>query len=256
MLVNLTIWPQDHGRILAIIAPCGSAFGLGAKQKDRIGDVCVHTRVAWILVGGWPGHRPEEVAEIQAEDLRLEGFEVEIFRNLDCLTNADRLKAVDLIVPNWTMGDISPDALRPWLDAVRAGTGVAGLHGGMGDAFRKDTAYQLMVGGQWVDHPGGDGVTYNVHIVDSGDPLTQGMQDFSVTTEQYYMHVDPANRVLATTQFGSVSMPVVWTKTFGQGRIFYCALGHSPDIVERAEVRQLMRRGMVYAARTVEEAAP
>jgi len=211
------------------------------------------TRRAWILVGGWSGHQPERVAEIQAEDLAAEGFTVEMFQSLDCLTDEERLQAVDLIVPNWTMGVISAEALNPWLAAVRAGTGVAGLHGGMGDAFRDAPAYQWMVGGQWVAHPGDGGVTYDVHMVDPTDPLTVGINDFTVTTEQYYMHVDPANRVVATTQFGAVTMPVAWTKTFGQGRIFYCSLGHSPDIVERPEVRTLMRRGMVFAARAAQE---
>ena len=204
---------------------------------------------AWILVGGWQGHQPEKVAELQAEDLREEGFSVEIFDNLTCLEEETLLQDVDLIVPNWTMGDISSEALRSWLNAVKAGTGVAGLHGGMGDAFRKEPSYQWMVGGQWVAHPGGSEVTYDVHIVDPGHPLTQGIKDFTVTTEQYYMHVDPANQVLATTQFGGVTMPVVWTKTFGRGRIVYCSLGHSPDIVERPDVRTLIRRGMVFAAR-------
>ncbi len=208
------------------------------------------------MVGGWPGHHPEQVAEIQKEDLEAEGFSVEVFRDLECLTDEDRIQAVDLIVPNWTMGKIGPEALRRWLDAVRAGCGVAGLHGGMGDAFRDEPNYQWMVGGQWVAHPGDSGVTYTVHIIDSDDPLTQGISDFQVTTEQYYMHVDPANHVLATTQFDSVVMPVAWTKTFGAGRVFYCSLGHSADIVQRPEVRTLMRRGMAYAARRSAEAQP
>ena len=225
------------------------------KTVQRVKRTMVNSqRQAWILVGGWPGHQPEEVAEIQAQDLQQEGFRVEIVRDLEKLCD-QALMDVDLVVPNWTMGEISSEALRAWLSAVRSGLGVAGLHGGMGDAFRKEPAYQWMVGGQWVAHPGDSGVTYNVHIVDPSDPLTEGMEDFPVTTEQYYMHVDPANRVLATTQFDEVIMPVAWTKTFGQGRIFYCSLGHSPDIVKRPDVRSLIRRGMVYAARSQGEAA-
>lgn len=209
----------------------------------------MNQQVAWILAGGWAGHAPEQLAELQAEDLRDEGFAVEIHRTLDVFLDADRLAEVDLIVPNWTMGEISGEILKPWLDAVSAGTGIAGLHGGMGDAFRGQPSYQWMVGGQWVAHPGDSGVTYAVHIVDPSDPLTAGISDFTVTTEQYYMHVDPANRVLATTQFGSVTMPVVWTKSWGQGRVFYCSLGHTPEIAARPEVRTLLRRGMVFAAR-------
>jgi len=201
------------------------------------------------------GHQPEALAEIQAEDLTAEGFAVDIFRTLDCFTDETALAQVDLVVPNWTMGTITPHALEAWLRAVRLGMGVAGMHGGMADAFRAEPEYHWMVGGQWVAHPGDDGVTYDVHIVDPRHPLTYGLADFTVTTEQYYLHVDPANHVLATTQFGSVTMPVAWTKTFGRGRVFYCALGHHPDIARRSEVRTLMRRGMRWAARTREETA-
>ena len=49
------------------------------------------------------------------------------------------------------------------------------------------------------------------------------------------MHVDPAIKVHATTSFGDVEMPVVWTKTMGQGRVYYNSLGHQANIVEMPE---------------------
>jgi uncharacterized protein len=159
------------------------------------------------------------------------------------------LDSFNLIVPNWTMGTIARDQLQPLLDAVAGGVGLAGLHGGMCDSFRNETDYQFMTGGQWVAHPGNDGVTYTVQMDGEPSPLTEGISDFSVTTEQYYMHVDPGNRVLATTRFGNVVMPVVWTKMWGKGRVYYCSLGHSPNIVEMPPVLELMTRGMLWAAR-------
>jgi len=202
---------------------------------------------ALIVQGGWEGHEPREVAEILAQALRENGFQVEISDTLDVFKEKD-LKKLDLIVPIWTMGHIEPDQLNPLLEAVRNGTGIAGVHGGMADAFRDQPEYQYMVGGQWVAHPGGDGVTYEVNITDVPSPITEGLKDFTVTSEHYYMHVDPGNTVLATTRFGDVVMPVAWTKRYGKGRVFYCSLGHSADIVRQPEVLTLVTRGMIWAA--------
>lgn len=207
---------------------------------------------AWIISGGWDGHQPQQVAEILANELREEGFDVDIVHELERLRDTAALAEVDLLVPNWTMGQISKEQLSGLVQAVEAGTGIAGLHGGMGDAFRCEPAYQWIVGGQFMAHPGGQ-IAYDVHIIDPRHPVTQGLVDFAVTTEQYYMLIDPANEVLATTQFGPVTMPVAWLKTFGHGRVFYCSLGHDPEIAQMEPVRTLMRRGMVYVSRKHEE---
>ena len=203
---------------------------------------------ALIVHGGWEGHQPKEVAEILAGALSEEGFEVEMASTLDALRDGEKLKRINLIVPQWTMGHIAAEQLNPMLEAVQQGTGIAGVHGGMGDAFREQTEYQFMVGGQWVAHPGGI-VTYPVHIEEVPSEITAGLSDFEVTSEQYYMHVDPAIKVLATTRFGEVVMPVTWTKTYGKGRVFYCSLGHSADVAAMPEALTMVRRGMVWAAR-------
>src|ERR1019366_3063612 len=108
--------------------------------------------------------------------------------------------------------------------------------------------FQFMVGGQWVAHPGDDGVTYTVNVVDHDHPITHGVEDFNVTSEKYYMHIDPAIHVIATTDFDGVAMPIAWTKRGGKGNVFYCSLGHQPAIVEQPPVLQLIRQGMVWAA--------
>lgn len=204
---------------------------------------------ALIVQGGWEGHEPKQVAEILAGALRAHGFEVEIADTLDAFKDEEKLKALDLIIPIWTMGTIRPDQLNPLLEAVRSGVGIAGVHGGMGDAFRQETEYQYMVGGQWVAHPGGDGVEYEVHIADTTHPITKGLTDFKVRSEQYYMHIDPAIHVLATTRFGDVIMPVAWTKMYGKGRVFYCSLGHVAQVFDQdPQILTLVTRGMLWAA--------
>ncbi|TEU16039.1 MAG: hypothetical protein E3J25_03175, partial [Anaerolineales bacterium] len=209
-----------------------------------------------IVQGGWQGHEPRQVAEVLARALRENGFEVEVSDTLDSFKDEERLRSLDLIVPEWTMGAIEREQLLPLLAAVRSGVGIAGVHGGMGDAFRYETEYQYMVGGQWVAHPGGDGVEYEVHIEDVPSPITEGLDDFSVCSEHYYMHVDPGNQVLATTRFGDVIMPGAWTKMYGRGRVFYCSLGHVAQVFDQApEILTLVTRGMLWAAEALSESA-
>jgi type 1 glutamine amidotransferase len=217
------------------------------------------TRKALIVQGGWDGHQPKEVAEIFRNLLAKENFQVEVSDTLDAFLDADKIKSLDLIVPVWTMGKISREQLSPVLAAVEAGAGIAGCHGGMCDSFREATEWQFLTGGQWVAHPGNDGVAYRVNMGPIKSPITEGISDFDVKSEQYYMHVDPAVKVLATTGFptaagphstnGHVEMPVVWTKTYGKGRVFYNSLGHQANIVSMPPVLELMRRGFLWAAR-------
>lgn len=203
---------------------------------------------ALIVQGGWEGHSPVEVADILAGLLRQNEFDVRIEDTLDAYKNLP-LNDFDLIVPNWTMGTITDEQLNPLLEAVRGGVGLAGLHGGMCDSFRNATEYQFMTGAQWVAHPGNDGVKYNVHIDGAPSPITEGLADFEVISEQYYLHVDPGVTTLATTRFGEVVMPVVFTKMWGAGRVFYSSLGHTPTVVRMPQTLTLMERGMLWAAR-------
>jgi type 1 glutamine amidotransferase len=211
--------------------------------------------------GGWDGHQPREVATIFARVLREAGFDVDVSDTLDAFGDQARVRELSLIVPIWTMGKITDEQAKPVFEAVRAGAGIAGCHGGMCDSFRENTEWQFMTGGQWVAHPGNDGVRYTVRIGPNKSPITEGLSDFEVRSEQYYMHVDPAVKVLATTRFptdgadgphvgnGPVDMPVVWTKTYGQGRVFYSSLGHQAAIVESEPCLTIMRRGFRWAAR-------
>jgi len=204
---------------------------------------------ALIVQGGWQGHEPKQVSELFASALRGQGFQVEVSDTLDAFLDVNALKSLDLIIPEWTMGTIRPEQLNPLLEAVQSGVGIAGVHGGMGDAFRNETEFQYMVGGQWVAHPGGDGVKYTVHITKPSDPIVAGMKDFEVRSEQYYMHVDPANEVLAITLFGTVEMPVAWKKMYGKGRVFYCSLGHVAQVFSQdPQILPLVLRGMMWAA--------
>lgn len=214
---------------------------------------------AIIFQGGWDGHEPVLVSNRFKNLLVKEGFEVEIFDTLDCLKDVEELKKLDLIIPCWTMGEICNEYVENLFEAVGEGVGLAGCHGGMCDSFRQNTRWQFMTGGQWVSHPGGDGIEYDVNICKGSSSIMEGLEDFKVKTEHYYLHIDPAIEILATTRFPVVNyyhvankpidMPVAWTKSWGNGRVFYTALGHHDDVFDNSPTAQtIMLRGMLWAA--------
>ena len=208
------------------------------------------------LTGGWDGHEPFKTSAIFSDLLQDAGYETEISDTLDALLDADKLAELSLIVPMWTMSTISDDALKNLMSAIDSGVGLGGWHGGMGDAFRNSPDYQFMVGGQWVAHPG-DIIDYTVQITNDEHEITSGLGEFSMHSEQYYMHTDPSNQVLATTTFSNehlswiegTVMPVVWTRQWGNGCVFYCSLGHVASDFDVPEARELVRRGLIWASR-------
>lgn len=211
---------------------------------------------ALIVQGGWQGHQPRECSELFATVLRDEGYEVTVSDTLDTYLNAELMRSLDLVVPLWTMGTITKEQERGLLDAIASGVGVGGWHGGMADSFRNSVEYQFMVGGQWVAHPGNI-IDYRVNITNHDDPITAGLADFAMHSEQYYMHTDPSNEVLATTTFtgdhapwiAGTIMPVVWKRRWGQGRVFYSSLGHVRRDFDVPEAREITRRGLLWASR-------
>lgn len=206
---------------------------------------------ALIVWGGWQGHGPEACAGVVREILTTAGVTTDVRASLDVFADAQAMSRFDLIVPVWTMGTLSPEQAKGLMEAVKNGAKLAGFHGGMGDAFRANTEYQFMVGGQFVAHPGGIR-EYEVKIVRPDHPLMKGLDDFKVVSEQYYMHVDPTNEVLATTRFDGTGaewiagavIPVVWTRRYGAGQVFYMSLGHVAEDFKVPEVHEILRRGL------------
>lgn len=211
-------------------------------------------REALIVWGGWEGHEPEACAARVRAMLEEDGFAVRVEPGTAALAEPG-LDRLSLIVPIVTMGRIALDELRGVVAAVEGGVGLAGFHGGMGDAFRDAPEWQFMVGGQFVAHPG-DIIDYRVEVTRPDDPVMAGVEPFDHRSEQYYLHVDPGNEVLATTTFDGahapwtrdVVMPVVWKRRHGRGRVFYSALGHVASELDLAPIRTILRSGMAWAA--------
>ena len=210
---------------------------------------------ALIVWGGWEGHTPERSADLVRDMLVKHGFTVTVDTSTESFADPD-LGSNDLIVPAITMSRIEKEELTNLLAAVRAGSGIAGFHGLMCDSFRNEPDYQFMTGGQWVAHPGNI-IDYTVNVIRPDDPIMAGIGDFPYRSEQYYMHVDPSNEVLATTIFdgrlfdeiNGVVMPVVWKRRFGAGRVFYSSLGHVADEFDVPQMRTIFERGALWAAR-------
>ncbi|MGA0368157.1 MAG: ThuA domain-containing protein [Kiritimatiellia bacterium] len=208
---------------------------------------------ALVVHGGWDGHEPQKCAEIFAAELRRHGVDVTVSDSLDALNDAETVKSYDLITPIWTMGQIGKEQSQNLLDAVKAGSGLGGFHGGMGDAFRGNIEYEWAVGGIFVGHPHiGDytvRLTANPHEITAGLPL-----EFPYNSEQYYMLVDPGNHVLADTLYDHdgrrAVMPVVWTRSLGKGRVFFSALGHqAQEFSDFPQVKDMTVKGLLWAMR-------
>ena len=215
---------------------------------------------AVIVYGGLPAHTPKECADLFASFLREQNYEVTLSDTLETYADESVMGAVDLIVPIWTLGELTSEQWQGLDGAVRGGAGIAGFHGGIVDAFRGNVGYQFMTGGQFVGHPGNLIPSYTVNIVDREHEITRGIEDFELTnTEQYYMIVDPGAHVLATTTFsgehgdntlyapGTV-MPYAWTRQWGAGRVFVAAWGHTHEDFDVPEARQIVERGLLWAS--------
>ena len=236
----------------------GTMFTRGivsGKAQQKNPPPSLKDKSVLMVWGGWKGHEPKKCIDIFAPWIEQQGANVKISDTLDAYLDENFMKSVDLIIQIWTKGNITSNQLKALLDAVRSGVGLAGWHGGLGDSFRQNVGYHFMVGGQWVAHPGGV-IDYDVNIVDHKDPVTKGLSDFHMHSEQYYMHVDPNVKVLATTTFNGdhaewingCVMPVVWKKMFGKGRVFYSSLGHVAKDFKVPEALEIMKRGILWAA--------
>jgi type 1 glutamine amidotransferase len=249
--IKLSSWLLSIA-FLFLLNVSASAKGVPPNKE---GEPSLKGKKVLFVYGGWEGHDPLPCSELFVPWMRSEGAEVVVSDSLGVYTIDSIMNSLDLIVQIWTMGQITKEQEEGLLKAVKRGVGLAGWHGGIGDSFRNNVEYQFMVGGQWVAHPGGV-IDYSVTITDKKDNVTKGLKNFKMHSEQYYMHVDPNIKVLATTKFNAdhaswingCVIPVVWKKQYGQGRVFYSSLGHVIADFNVTEALEIQRRGIRWAA--------
>ena len=223
-----------------------------------------------IVRGGWSGHDPVRATELFIPALEAANFVVDTEDTPEIYADAVAMAKYDLIVQCITMGSATVDEVAGLRQAVAAGAGLAGWHGGLIDSFRASTDYLQLVGAQFAAHPhaakdrGHIDIEayrrYTVQILPGAADyeFLQGVEDFEIFTEQYWVLTDGLNEVLATCELvpdvgdewpRPVTMPVVWTRQWGAGRIFATSLGHTVDVLALHEVRGIVERGLVWAAR-------
>jgi hypothetical protein len=228
-------------------------------------------RRALVVRGGWEGHQPTEATDLFIPFLEANGFEVRIESSAEVYADDDDLATVDLIVQANTQSTIDDAALAGLRRAVERGTGLGGWHGGIADSYRNNANYLQLIGGQFAAHPGkhpseciGDQSdnerlhTINMLPAAAHHPITAGISDFDLVTEQYWVLSDDLNDVLATTTHAvrpwdpwtrPVTSPAIWTRQWGNGRIFVCTPGHRIEVLRDPNVRTIIERGLLWASR-------
>lgn len=238
--------------IICIIMATQLSMG---KEVQSDGLPSLKGKKVLIVFGGWQGHNPQGFVDKVTPWFKAQGAILTISDSLGVYTNEKIMSETDLIIQSWTMGEITRAQRDGLVTAIKNGTGLAGCHGGTGDSFRNCVEFLYIVGGQWVAHPGGQ-IDYTVNITNSKDPITKGLSDFKMHSEQYYMLTDPNSKVLATSAYngeydswikGAV-IPVAWKKNFGKGRVFYSSLGHAPEDFNTVEAWTLLIRGIRWAS--------
>lgn len=214
---------------------------------------------AVVVRGGWEGHVPVAASDMFVQPLLDNGYQVHVSDKLEIYDDRSVMDSADLVVQCWTMGEITPEQLAGLSRAVAAGTGLAGWHGGIVDSFRTSTGYLQMTGGQFVAHPG-NFVDHEVVVSPErrDHDIVRGIEKVSLHTEQYWVLTDPLNDVLATTTLAPsadapwhapVTVPSVWTRRWGKGKVFVCTVGHNLADLEIPEIRTIIERGMLWASR-------
>ncbi|MEV5820007.1 ThuA domain-containing protein [Micromonospora harpali] len=229
-------------------------------------------RRALVVRGGWEGHEPVRATELFLPFLERSGYAVRIEESTDVYADAAEMAGTDLVVQCVTMSQITPEQVAGLCAAVVAGTGFTGWHGGIVDSFRMSSDYLHLVGGQFATHPGKEPcerrggaednfLPHTVRVTDLGrqHPITVGIPDIELVTEQYWVLHDDLIEVLATTTHPAqpwqpwhrpVTSPAIWTRQWGAGRVVVTTPGHSLDVLEHPSIRTVIERGMVWATRT------
>ena len=228
-------------------------------------------KTALVVRGGWDGHQPVEATELFIPFLEGTGYDVRVEESPKIYADTDYMADVDLIMQCMTMSSIEGNEFDGLRTAVEKGTGLAGWHGGIADSYRNNSDYLHLIGGQFACHPGkhpdeqtgeqtDNFVAHTVNILPAAEehPITLGISDFGLVTEQYWMLSDDYIDVLATTTqkvregdpwHREVTSPAIWTRQWGKGRIFVATPGHSVETLQDSNVRTIIERGLVWASR-------
>ena len=146
------------------------------------------------------------------------------------------------------------------LEFVKGGKGLAGIHAAT-DTYKNWKEYNDMMGGAFVGHPWHMEVPVRLLVPDHPlNKVFQG-QGFTVTDEIYQFRDDTAQakdrRMLLSLdpEWDGIKkgnredgfFPVSWIREYGQGRNFYCSLGHRDEIYFNPAIMEHYLAGFQYA---------
>ena len=149
------------------------------------------------------------------------------------------------------------------LDFVRGGKGIIGIHAAT-DSFYEWAEYGEMMGGYFDGHPWGAGDTVTVKIDDPDHPLCAafGGEGFAIKDEIYQFRAPYSReslRVLLSIDTAKTDMTkggikrtdgdfaIAWVRSYGEGRAFYCSLGHNESVFWNPKVLQHYLDGIQFA---------
>lgn len=194
-----------------------------------------------------------ELAHESGGDLFI-GTVVEDVAALDRLT-PEALASHDLLCFVSTSGELplTDTQKQGLLDFVAGGKGYVGVHCAAG-TLKEWPPYGDLVGAVFNMHP--PPLTFTVHVEDGDHPTTRHLPaSFEIKDELYTFHANPRGSVhmLLRGAAGSAGidadLPLAWTKAYGDGRVYYNALGHFDEAWEEPSFRRQILQGLRWATR-------
>jgi uncharacterized protein len=147
------------------------------------------------------------------------------------------------------------------LNFVRSGRGFLGVHSAT-DTFYTWPDYLELVGGYFNGHPWHQAVT--IEVVDPGDPLLAFLGNSLQIEDEIYQISDfdyRGSHLLLRLDQSSVDLhkagvhqrfygwPLAWTRSYGQGRVFYTALGHEASVWQDARYQRILTNAILWSIR-------
>ncbi len=247
--MHASLWHGCASRIYArALVFCLMALAASSALRATAAEPIQNGQIKTLLLTGGAIHDAKTNGDIVQNALEKTGkFAVtRVHEDLDALL-PERIAPFKLVVFFWTVGEINDQQKHGLLNHIARGNGFVTFHSGA-DSFHGDPEYRALVGGYFLTHP--HYRQYQVSVTPHESPITQGISEFMITDEQYILDYDPRVTVLANALYQGRLMPVLWTKDWGQGRVFYSALGHDPNACQQEMFQETLIRGAEWAAGT------
>ncbi len=200
---------------------------------------------ALLLLGG-KYHPFEACGDILTRSLEASGqFQIDSTFELDALLRLDGYDAV--IIYTSTRDDMTPEQEAALLEFVRRGGGVVGIHSATA-SFRSRAGYLEMLGAEFIKH---DRVTdCQIEATPEADAVIPRVNKQFVVRDEFYMmerRTDAALRVFHEGWWNFEKHPMGWTRDYGEGRVFYTAMGHNEGVFNHPDFQDTVYKGLRYA---------